>query len=206
MLNGGDKVAEIFFNNLEKHIGIGADKTIHHGESVFPRQAALLFSKHLGVVGVRAVAQHRVGATLTTGVQHSQEGNFRHKTEGRAVQGLQVLEVSMGQLVAVIIGTGDVLLQLVQQFLFGLVGSKDDGGIALVLPVVRCHHKILDAGTGIPVPVVSQRHALVFRQEHQKVLLPFHAQEVHVQTAFQLMGGIAIDIKARHQQVVNTLQ
>ena len=50
------------------------------------------------------------------------------------------------------------------------------------------------------------RLALARRQQHQQVVLAFHAQEVHVQTGDQLMAEIAIDIEAGDQQIVDALQ
>jgi hypothetical protein len=77
-------------------------------------------------------------------------------------------------------------------FLIELVHAADDPPLDLI--------------AGAAVPGVTQGLALSLRQKHQEICLTFHAQEVHGQPGLQLVRGVAVDVEAGHQQVVDALQ
>ncbi len=102
-------------------------------------------------------------------------------------------------------GAGQALLQHAQQFLLGICrlvlnicGAVKGHGIR--------HHELLRFILGIPIPEIAQDDAFIRRQEQQKVLLAFHAQEIHIEARFKLVRHGAEYIEPRHQQVVNALQ
>ncbi len=102
-------------------------------------------------------------------------------------------------------GARQALLQHAQQFLLGICrlvlnirGAVKGHGIG--------HHEFFRFVLCIPVPEIAQEDALIRRQEEQKVLFAFHAQEIHIEARFQLVRHGAEYIEACHQQVVNALQ
>ena len=61
-------------------------------------------------------------------------------------------------------------------------------------------------GAGAAVPAVADRSTRGFGQEQQEVALAFHAQEVHVKPAVELVPDVAEGVVAGHQQVVDALE
>lgn len=43
-------------------------------------------------------------------------------------------------------------------------------------------------------------------QEGKKIILPLHAEEVHIEPGVQLVADITVHIEARHQQVMDALE
>ena len=59
---------------------------------------------------------------------------------------------------------------------------------------------------GVPVPEVPLLLAHLLGQEDQEVEFSFHAQEIHIQAAIELVSQVAVDVEAGHQQVIDPLQ
>ena len=63
-----------------------------------------------------------------------------------------------------------------------------------------------DSTVDAAVPEVGELLALGGREEHEKVGLPFHAQEIHVEPCRELMAHVSEDVEAGDEQVVNALE
>ena len=56
---------------------------------------------------------------------------------------------------------------------------------------------ILGVLSGSSIPEISERHAILFWQEKQKVLFTFHAQEIHIKTGLKLVCHVTKNVKVR---------